>query len=81
MTMTVTEMISSIKNDILELNYLCKTKQVSYSIADYCGNVLMRGSYDCTIMNKLSITSLPKGMYMICVIDGDILSKARFEKN
>jgi len=74
-------MISSINNDSLELNYLCKTPQVTYSIADFGGNVMKRGDYNCIENNTLFIDELPKGMYTLCIIDGDELSKSRFQKN
>lgn len=74
-------MISSVNNDALELNYHCKTPQVTYSIADFGGNVMKRGNYNCIENNLLTINELPKGTYTLCIIDGDELSKARFEKN
>jgi hypothetical protein len=73
--------IISLKETELEVNYLCKTKQVSYCIADFGGNVLMRGDYKCLTENKLSINILPKGIYTLCIIDGDSLIKARFLKD
>jgi hypothetical protein len=68
-------------NDVLEVNYLCKTDQVSYCIADYGGNVLIRGNYTCLKENKLPINSLSKGNYTLCIIDGDQLTKFRFLKD
>lgn len=81
MTIATVDMISCIKNDALELNYTCKTPQVTYSIADFGGNVIKRGSYSCVENNKLLIDDLPKGIYTLCIIDGDQLSKSRFQKN
>jgi len=79
---TVTaEMIASINNDTLELNYLCKTPQVTYSIADFGGNVIKRGDYRCIENRMLPIGDLPTGTYTLCIIDGDQLSKSRFRKN
>jgi len=75
------DLISKANNEVLELNYLCKTPQVIYSVADFAGNVLMRGSYNCLAHNRLSITALPKGMFTLCIVDGDSLTKARFQKN
>ena len=75
------EIVSVHQNAVLEVNYHCKTNQVSYSIADYVGNVIMRGNYDCLIGNKLDIASLSKGAYTLCIIDGDSLIKTRFQKN
>lgn len=74
-------MISSANNEALELNYLCKTPQVTYSIADFGGNVMKRGEYNCMENNLLTIQELPKGSYTLCIIDGDELSKARFDKH
>ena len=74
-------MIICINNEDLELNYLCKTHQVTYSIADFGGNVMKRGEYNCILNNKLLINELPRGMYTLCIIDGDELSRARFQKN
>ena len=81
MTTATLDMILSINNTILELNYLCKTTHVTYSIADFGGNVMKRGDYNCIENNKLIIEELPKGTYTLCIIDGDQLSKKRFEKN
>jgi len=81
MTTATIDLISIVNNEVLELNYLCKTPQVIYSVADFAGNVLMRGNYNCTESNKLSITGLPKGMFTLCIVDGDSLTKARFQKD
>ena len=81
MTTATMDMISSINNNSLELNYQCQTEQVTYSIADFGGNVMKRGDYNCIENNKLIIEELPKGTYTLCIIDGDQLSKKRFEKN
>ncbi len=75
------DIITSINNNALILNYLCKTEQVTFSIADFVGNVIKRGNYNCIENNKLSIEELPKGTYTLCIIDGDQLAKKRFEKN
>lgn len=81
MTTATMDMISSINNDALELNYRCQTTHVTFSIADFGGNVMKRGDYNCIENNKLIIEELPKGTYTLCIIDGDQLSKSRFEKN
>ncbi|MBL0330959.1 MAG: hypothetical protein IPP64_16490 [Bacteroidetes bacterium] len=81
MTLATIDMISSVNNDALELNYRCQTTQVTFSIADFGGNVMKRGNYNCIENNKLIIEELPKGSYTLCIIDGDQLSKSRFEKN
>lgn len=73
--------ILSGNNEALELRYLCKTSQVTYSIADFGGNVMKRGSYNCLESNKLLIEDLPSGRYTLCIIDGDQLSKTLFQKN
>jgi hypothetical protein len=70
-----------ITNNVLELHYLCRTKQVTYCIADFGGNVLVRGNYNCLEENKISIEKLPRGSYTVCIIDGDQLSKFRFLKD
>jgi hypothetical protein len=81
MTLMTANMISGVNNNALELNYLCKTPQVTYSIADFGGNVMKRGNYNCIENNILPIEELPKGMYTLCIIDGDELCKSRFQKN
>lgn len=78
---TTLGMITSINKDSLVLNYKCKTEQVTFSIADFGGNVMKRGDYNCIENNKLIIAELPKGTYTLCIIDGDQLSKERFDKN
>ena len=81
MIIATADMISSINNNALELNYLCKTPQVTYSIADFGGNVMKRGDYNCIENNTLFIEELPKGLYTLCIIDGDELCKSRFQKD
>ena len=81
MTPAVLDIISVHNNSVLEVNYHCKTNQVSYSIADFVGNVIMRGDYDCLVDNRLDIANLSKGSYTLCIIDGDTLTKIRFQKN
>ena len=81
MTTATMDMISSINNGSLELNYRCKTTHVTFSIADFGGNVMKRGDYNGIANNKLIIEDLPRGTYTLCIIDGDQLSKSRFEKN
>lgn len=74
-------MITTVNNNNLELDYKCQTSQVTFSIADFGGNVMKRGEYNCLENNKLTIEELPKGTYTLCIIDGDQLSKKRFDKN
>lgn len=81
MVVTTSEIISLMNSEVLEINYLCKTKQVSYCIADFGGNVLNRGNYNCLSENKLPINNLPKGIYTLCIIDGDHLTKSGFLKD
>lgn len=81
MTVTANEIISFMNNEMLEVNYLCKTKQVSYCIADFGGNVLKRGNFNLLSKNKLPIRNLSKGIYTLCIIDGGSLTKARFIKD
>lgn len=73
-------MIVSNNDKILEINYLCKTEQVTYSIADFVGNVIKRGDFNCLTNNQLLIHDLSKGIYTLCIIDGDCLNKERFQK-
>jgi hypothetical protein len=81
MTTDTTEIISATNKEMLEVSYSCKTKQVNYCIADFGGNVLIRGNYHCLTENKIFINCLQKGIYTLCIIDGDILTKARFLKD
>jgi len=81
MTPSSADIISSISSEALELHYHCKTSQVSYSIADFGGNVMKRGDFNCIENNKVSIGELSKGMYTLCIIDGDQLCKTKFQKN
>lgn len=81
MTTATIDLISVLNNEVLEVNYQCRTAHVSYSVADFAGNVLMRGNYNCLEDNKLSITGLPKGMFTLCIVDGDSLTKTRFQKD
>ena len=81
MNTATAEMITAITNDSIEVNYSCKTPQVTYSIADFGGNVIKRGDFLCIESKTLAIHDLPSGMYTLCIIDGDQLSKSRFRKN
>ena len=81
MTTITADMISAINNNAIELNYLCKTPQVTYSIADFGGNVIKRGDFRCIESKMLPIDDLPSGIYTLCIIDGDQLVKSRFRKN
>jgi hypothetical protein len=69
------------KNEVLELKYSCKTKQVTYSIADYAGNVILRGNIDNDPLKKIPISNLQKGIYTLCIVDGDTLEKNLFLKD
>ena len=81
MTNTKSNIVSVVDNAKLQLNYTCKTKHVLYSIADFVGNIMKRGDYNCIIDNHLDIEDIPTGIYMLCIIDGDSLTKVRFLKN
>jgi len=81
MTNATLDIISEITNNELTISYECKTNHVLYSIADFGGNVIKRGDCHSVENNKLSISDLNKGIYMLCIIDGDVLLKRRFEKN
>ncbi len=65
----------------LTINYSGKTTYVTYCIADFSGNVLMRGNFDELKENKISIENLRKGLYTFCIVDGDSLIKNRFLKD
>jgi hypothetical protein len=77
----VTDMLLVENNQVLEFKYSCKTDQVSYCIADFAGNVIMRGQFDNLDKNKISISKLQRGMYTLCIVDGDTLVKNRFLKD
>jgi hypothetical protein len=80
MTITATDIISFGEEKLLEVNYICRTQQVSYCIADFGGNVLMRGDFKGLMESKISVKHLPNGKYTFCIIDGDKLIKAPFLK-
>jgi len=80
MVNAVTDIILEINKHALVVNYECATNHVIYSIADYSGNVVARGNCKSVEDNTLDISMLSKGIYMLCIIDGDRLVKARFEK-
>ncbi len=81
MTLVSENIISCVNNRAIELQYLCKTSHVTFSIADFGGNVMKRGDYNSLENNTLIIEELPKGIYTLCIIDGDQLFKMRFQKN
>jgi hypothetical protein len=81
MTIITSEIISLTVQNTLAINYFCKTEHVIYCIADFGGNVLMRGKYECLEENHISVKDLPKGTYTFCIIDGDLLTKAPFLKD
>jgi hypothetical protein len=74
----VTDLLSVEANGVLEIHYTCRTRQVSYSIADFGGNVLIRGNFKHLVDNRLSVAQLKKGLYTFCIVDGDSLVKNRF---
>jgi hypothetical protein len=80
MVNAATDIILEINKQALVVNYECATDHVLYSIADYSGNVVARGNCNDVENNSLDISMLPKGTYMLCIIDGDSLVKTRFEK-
>ncbi len=75
------DILTVIDNSALELNYVCNTNHVSFSIADYDGNILIRGPFEEIENFRIDIIGIPKGRYMLCLIDGDTLTKLRFVKN
>jgi len=80
MVNAATDIILEINKQALVVNYECATDHVLYSIADYSGNVVARGNCSDVPDHKLDISMLSKGIYILCIIDGDKLVKARFEK-
>jgi hypothetical protein len=68
-----------IEREFVEFTYACKTKQATWCIADFSGNILKRDQYRSG--QKLSIAGLPKGFYTFCIVDGDTLIKTRFQKD
>jgi hypothetical protein len=64
--------------DQLKINYQSKTSHVIYSIGDFAGNVRIRGLYHQLLNSQVDVSSLPKGTYTFCLVDGDILTKHRF---
>lgn len=73
--------LSVIENCSIEVKYLCQTPTVIYSIADFIGNIVKRGDFNCLVDSRLDIHDIPKGSYTLCIIDGDQLTKLRFQKN
>jgi len=81
MNATPTDFISFLHADVLELKHACKTAQVSYSVADVAGNVLLKGTYNCSGKNEISIAKLPRGFFTVCIVDGDSMVKSHFQKD
>jgi hypothetical protein len=75
----VTTILVKEDNNFIKCCYTCKTDQASFCIADFGGNVIVRGNYADEM--HLSLKELPKGMYTLCIIDGDELIKTRFSKD
>lgn len=78
---SLTTMLLTDNKEYIESDHMCKTTHATYCIADFGGNVLRRGDYNCGVENKISISDLPAGMYTLCIIDGDSLVKNRFHKD
>ncbi len=81
MTLTMTELVSITDNEMLELNYSCKTARVTYSIADLTGNIIMTGFYNCEEKTKIPIQKLPRGFFLLYIVDGGSLIRTHFQKN
>ena len=73
------DIITQVSTNNLTIGYECKTDRVLYSIADYGGHLLKRGSCHDVIDNTIDISDLPKGNYTMCIVDGSELIKARFQ--
>jgi len=65
--------------EYLVFNYACRTSQVTYSVADFGGNVLIRGDFKCLEANKIPIRTLRSGLYTLCIVDGDQLVTNRIK--
>jgi hypothetical protein len=63
----------------LVFNYDCRTSQVTYSVADFGGNVLIRGDFRCLQENKIPIRNFRAGLYTLCIVDGDQLITNRIK--
>jgi hypothetical protein len=68
-----------IEREFVKFTYACKTKQATWCIADFSGNILKRDHYEPG--QQFSIASLPKGLYTFCIVDGDTVVKAKFQKH
>lgn len=75
------DIISPTDNKELRINYECRTDRTVFSIADFDGNVVKRGDCHDVKDGRLDISDLSRGQYTFCIIDGDNLIKARFQKN
>jgi hypothetical protein len=75
------DIITKVSTTNLTIGYECKTDRVLYSIADFGGHLLKRGSCHDVIDNTIDISDLPKGNYTMCIVDGSELIKARFQKD
>jgi hypothetical protein len=65
--------------EYLVFNYSCRTSHVTYSVADFGGNVLIRGDFRCLEENKIPIQNLKSGLYTLCIVDGDQLITNRIK--
>jgi hypothetical protein len=72
------EIITVLDNATLQISYICKTERVRYSIADFIGNVVLTGIFECSIKNIVNIEKLPHGIYFLYMIDGDSYTKEKF---
>ena len=59
--------------------YECVTDRVCFSIADVGGTVYLKGRLRMN-SHRVKTDTLPKGIYALCIIDGDELMQARFRK-
>lgn len=75
------DIITEVSNTNLTISYTCQTDRVLYSIADFGGHLLKRGSCQDFKDNTIDISDLPKGNYTVCIIDGAELIKERFQKD
>ncbi len=77
----MTELVSVTDNEVLELNYSCRTTRVTYSIADLTGNIVLKGLFNCQEKNSIPIQKLPRGFFMLYIVDGGSLIRTHFQKN
>ncbi|MCW3085725.1 MAG: hypothetical protein JWP12_3091 [Bacteroidetes bacterium] len=77
----MTELVSVTDNKVLELNYSCRTTRVTYSIADLTGSIILKGLYNCEKPTRIPIEKLPRGFFILYIVDGGSLVRTHFQKD